>query len=276
MWAYLGELDPANFSAPGANDAVFLYDTQSLPIASQGTFNGVFGADVYGQVTVRGGAHLFIDDIVTNDCDFLTPGVLNPSYVSVDRGNIDTPERCWDAITRSTAPGDTNGNPWRAWVGTGRHMNYAAIGTEPMAYVQDGKWRSDPGGSPLNPWQLKPGIGKILNYRWAPKRDGYWLTDPATFLMEEVSVDAAGNISPSMAEISRTENLLGYMAALSQFSAAKANKPWTPPPNWNVEANEMNPAGPEGDLHGYWIPDPSSETGFTWVHDPSIDLTPYY
>ena len=277
-WMYLGELN-------GDINHIDCYSDPALQVPGYnvvpGGGVGFMGTPLDPWYLISHGTTEWIRTMLATDwVGTINAGSIQENRIQVfrysgNRADI-SGERAWEAMQRCISLSDWNYNPWRVWVGPGRFLNYEPISTTPVAYVLDGHWKADPAGTPINAWQLRPGVGKVLNYRWSPPRNGYWLEDPALFLMEEVNVDQDGTIQPSMAEISQTENLLTWLSALPKGSRSGIGGEGPLPPNWNVEAGKMNPLGPGGDMHGYWTVDPNSPTGYTWVHDDSIDLSGYY
>lgn len=274
-WAYCGETD----TILAVDDSIHLYLEPTLQTegANPATLNS-WGINDYF-IFHTGTSHWLETILDTDWAGVFDLHNIQENRIIVQRHNNNRGdiggERAWEAIQRAVSLGDYDHNPWRAWVGVGRQFNYERISTTPVVYVMDGKWRSDPAGSALNPWQLKPGVGKIFNYRWSPTRTGYWLEDPATFLIDEITVDSTGRITPAMAEISQTENLLTYLASLPTGggSGGGGGNPGPTPPNWNVEMNRPNELGPGGDTHGYWTVQGGQ---YVWVHDASINLTSWW
>lgn len=194
VWGYLGPLDPGRFSAPGANDSVWIYTDQELTTTGMnGTWHWVGSWDT---PVIRGGPHLFISDILANDSEFVSEGVLGQSYASIDR-DIESPERGWDAVMRGVSLGDQDQHPWRAWVTKDRRLHYDAISTTPQFQHRAGRW-FDAGGKRVNPWLIAPGVIRDLTWRHRIDRTDFWLSDPRDFVVSEFEVDADGTITPQL------------------------------------------------------------------------------
>jgi hypothetical protein len=269
-WGYLGEIDGA--------DTIDSYTDPALQTPGFNTTGTGMGLYIGDRFLITHGTSEWIRRILDDDwAGIIEPGSIHVNRIQVFRYNNNRAdiggERAWEAMQRAVSLSDWNYLPWHVWVGVGRYLHFEPVNTDPVVYVLDNKWRADPAGSELNPWQLRPGVGKILNFRWSPPRIDYWLEDPATFLMEEITVDSTGNLQPSMAEISQAENLLTYLASLPIGGGGAVGGEGPNPPNWDVERNRPNPLGPGGDRHGYWTVQNGT---YVWVHDDSINLESWW
>ena len=185
-WAYIGDLN-------GGNTSIDIYTDQGLTVA------GWNGAGVGGKTPlsyyVRGGASELISDIISNDCEFLTAGSIGVNYVQVNR-ILQRDQRSWDVMMDVVDLGDTSGNPWRLYVQNDRRVMYEQIDTTPRYYLRSGSMFDDIGGRVMTDARLvKPAVVKDMSFVAGRSEYGSWLDDARDIYVDEVEVDADGNLT---------------------------------------------------------------------------------
>lgn len=207
-WAYIGDLN-------GGNTVIDVYTDQGLTVA------GWNGAGIAGKTPssyyVRGPAWRFISASVTNDCEYLTAGSIQGNYVQINRV-LQRDQRCWDTMMNMVELGDTSGNPWRLWVTPDRYLNYKQIDTTPRYYLHDGGiYDSVGGGTAVLPWLIQPAVFRDMSFTVARNEEGSWLDDARDIYVDEVEVDAKGNVVLKTQLFSEGDLLIEQAEALKRM-----------------------------------------------------------
>ena len=88
-----------------------------------------------------GNISVWINNIVANHCtDYLSIGRVTENTLQYKR-SLSNDMRAWDAILKAVELGDASGNPWRAFVDTGRRFFYEPVSTTPLYYLKGGARR---------------------------------------------------------------------------------------------------------------------------------------
>jgi len=82
-------------------------------------------------------ANLYIESIIDTDAEFLQKGRIDSNLTKVQFSRKIN-QRVWDEINQITDMGDTDGNPWRFYVGNDRRANYHKIDVDPIYYIKSG------------------------------------------------------------------------------------------------------------------------------------------
>lgn len=187
-WAYIGDLN-------GGNTAIDIYTDQGLTVAGWNGTDPIAGGQTPVSYYVRGGASALISDIVANDCEYLTAGSIDTNYVQVNR-ILQRDQRAWDVMMDAVDLGDTSGNPYRLYVTPDRYLMYKQIDTTPRYYLRYGGVY-DSAGSTTNvlPWLVQPGVFRDMSFTVARSEEGSWLSDARDIYVDEVEVDADGDLT---------------------------------------------------------------------------------
>lgn len=190
-WAYLGDSH-----APGNPDIVDTYTDQGLTVA------GWNGAGVGGKTpltyAVYGKISLWLNDIITNDCEFVTVGRLATHVIPVGNSiyparTLSMPTRSWDLMLELAEMGNIAGDPWRLYVDTGRIAIYEQTNLTPRYYLRKGALYDTVGDKmAMSPWKIKPAVVRDLRYPVRRSEAGSpLLTDIRDIWIDEVEVSTA-------------------------------------------------------------------------------------
>lgn len=129
------------------------------------------------------------------DCQFLAGKSLATNTLQAVKGS-DGPMRPWDLLSELAALGDSSGNPWRVWVDTGRLLHYGPISAAPRYFMRRGVLYDSAGArGASNPFQVRPAVVRDLDYPISGGAYGSFLQDRRDSFVEEVEVNAQGQIS---------------------------------------------------------------------------------
>jgi hypothetical protein len=200
-WGYLG--------AKVSNTEIRVYTDQALTTPGWNgdgdTTKTPSSYNIYGPVSE------WIEDIVTNDCEFLNPGSIAQNLVTTHR-ETGIPRRAWDIMKSLTEMGDENGNPYRIYVDFDGYVHYEMIDTMPIYYLRDGRIYTSIGGSvEVNPWQLQPGVIRDLSYPQRQNEYTPWLRDVRDFYVSEWEVGVNFGAVPKTVLYDSEDILLAQM-----------------------------------------------------------------
>jgi hypothetical protein len=144
-----------------------------------------FGRDVlHGGTLTTAGDMQFIKagNISDNDPDADGDALLVAQLPGLE-------ERPWDIIQELASLGDADGNPYRAWVDTGRLLHYQPIDTTPRYYIRQGNYYDTMAGrAPVNPWLMQPAVARDMDYRPTATEPGSFLDNPRDLYCEEIEM----------------------------------------------------------------------------------------
>jgi len=153
------------------------------------------------------------------DCQFLKTKNVAANTLQVAKQCL-SPTRGWDLLAELAALGDADGDPWQVWVDTGRVVNYNQISVTPRYYMRRGVLYDTAGGrNAVNPWHVRPAVVRDLDYPVSGAGRGMYLTDNRDAFVEEVEVDAEGQIALRTATY-LAEDVLG--AQYAQYKPEEA------------------------------------------------------
>ncbi|MFZ6028043.1 MAG: hypothetical protein ACOYYS_10035 [Chloroflexota bacterium] len=84
-----------------------------------------------------GNASIWVDEIITADCEYVTARAISTNTLQVLRSNKNKP-RAWDELKRIAELGDGTGAPWVIRMDPGRRFVYQAEDTSVQYYVRGG------------------------------------------------------------------------------------------------------------------------------------------
>lgn len=92
--------------------------------------------------------------------------------------------------------GDASGNLWRAYVTSGRKLNYEMVPTSPAYYWRNGSlYTGNALKTDVNPYAVVPGVVRDAEYPLTRAESGGYFLDARDLWIEEISVDADGRLS---------------------------------------------------------------------------------
>lgn len=165
-----------------------------------------------------GNVNDWVSAIVAADCEFLSSGAIDTNALQKAR-TLTMPRRAWDCLAELAALGDASYRPWRLWVDTGRRLYYRAVDLTPLYYRRNGQYYTALGGAPVSPWAMRPGVVRDNDYPVRTAERGSTFDDARDFLIDELSVDAAGAVSLRTAQYTEAE----YMDAQAKAEKAGGN-----------------------------------------------------
>lgn len=132
----------------------------------------------------------WIEEILTNDCEFLHPGIIAANTLQVYK-NTSQPRRCWDLMQELCQLGDSSNNLYRVYCGLDGVVSYQPISTTIGYYLKLGVLYSPHGNREINPWFVQPAVVQdwsISPYGHAGWRSGGWLKQANLFYASEIDV----------------------------------------------------------------------------------------
>lgn len=156
------------------------------------------------------------------DCQFLQVGHMATNTLQVTK-ELQTPMRAWDLLAELAALGDATGDPWQVWVDVNREVHYQEISTPPRYYLRNGVlYSTETEQQAVNPYAVRPAVVRDMDYPVRGAEQGSWLEDRRDAFIEEVEVDATGQITL------RTAMLLEADALAAQYGRYKEPErlPW--------------------------------------------------
>lgn len=82
-------------------------------------------------------ASAWITEILTTDCEFLTPGRIQTNTLQVKK-EVSIEQRAWDELLKITELGDGSGNIWRIYSDIDRLVHYEPLDPTPIYRVHGG------------------------------------------------------------------------------------------------------------------------------------------
>ena len=159
----------------------------------------------------------WISEILTTDCEFLEPGIVNENTLQVYKANSQ-PRRCWDVMLELAAIGDSSSNPWRIYCGNDRLVHYEQISATKKYYLRDGKLRGPFSSEVLaNPWTVTPAVVRDADYPIAGSQNGGWLIDNRDFYVEEVECGVDTGLVLKSSEFDEGEILIAQLEYLASM-----------------------------------------------------------
>jgi len=135
-----------------------------------------------------GNADVWISNVVSTDCEFLSAGIIKTNTLQVER-TLNGDKRAWDLIQEIVGLGDGT-QPWRFYVEPGRTVRYEEIDVSPRYYLRRGGVYTQVGRrDTVNPWLVQPGVFRDAEYPMRRAEPGApWLADVRDIWVEEVEV----------------------------------------------------------------------------------------
>ena len=192
FWGYCGEAA----TDTGADDTIMVYQDQALTTAGWNGGSPTHPGYEPESYYIRGPCYDWISDIIDTDAEFLSTGQIATNLMNVSR-TLTTNGRCWDVISDIVSLGDTDGDPWRFYVGADRLCYYEEIDTTPRYYLRDGVIYDGIGAAvKSSAWGVQPAVVRDTSYTVTGRQEySGWLEDARDMYVEEVSVNAEGEVS---------------------------------------------------------------------------------
>jgi hypothetical protein len=206
-WAYLG--------STVSGTQINVYQDQAR---TTGGWNGAGITDkAAAAYYVRGPAYDLITDVVGTDCEYLSLGKADANLVQVNRV-LSNDTRAWDVMRAAVELGDTDGDPWRLYVQSGRKVVYEEIDTTPRYYLRGGSVYDSVGAQvAVSPWLVQPAVVRDMAFTVARAELGSWLDDARDIYVDEVEVDADGQLTLKTGLFSEGEILAEQASYVSRL-----------------------------------------------------------
>jgi len=166
-----------------------------------------------------GSLSVYLSDIISNDCEFLTAGGIEANAITVTRTQP-IPRRCWDEMMEKVELGGSTGLPYRMFVDNSRRIFYRQIDNEPNYYLRGGNiYESAGGAKPVNQWTVKPFVVRDMDYKGQKYFYDGWLDDARDFYIEEVEAGTGSGLVLKTGLFSESEILAAqaeYKSRLEQ------------------------------------------------------------
>lgn len=133
----------------------------------------------HGHPTRRGGS----------DTPFIASYLIRPNTSISYPSRLTSYSRVWDLVQEIVSLGDSNANPWRAYVAPGRKFIYEAVPSKPVFYLrEDGLFTAVGSHAELNPYQAQPGVVRDVHYPYRTHLPESWFEEQRDLLVEEIEV----------------------------------------------------------------------------------------
>ena len=123
------------------------------------------------------------------DTPFITSYLIRPNMGVSFPWHLTGYIRVWDLVQEIVALGDSNANPWRAYVAPGRRFIYEQVSNKPVLWLrEDGLFTAVGSHADLNPYQVQPGVVRDVHYPNRTHLPESWFEEQRDLLVEEIEV----------------------------------------------------------------------------------------